>query len=109
MSDRKDVKRIICIFLMSLIVTLVICFLGNWIKKNLIHQRMAAYAVASARVEDGAVNKVVMNGIPGYLGYSTVYLKYLRDGYIQIKGDNSGENNEWKLLSQFFLDCELLI
>ena len=45
-----------------------------------------------------------MNGKPGYIGYSTVYLKYLEDGWIGLSGDNVEENNSWKLISSFELE-----
>ena len=64
---------------------------------------MVLYSIASAR-EDGAPNCVVMTGKPGYIGPSSVYLSYLKDGWINLTGDNDGENNGWKLLSTFTLE-----
>ena len=64
---------------------------------------MVTYSIASAR-EDGAANRVVSNGKAGYIGYSTVYLKYLADGWIRLTGDNVEESNGWKLLSEFNLE-----
>lgn len=64
---------------------------------------MIEYSLASAR-EDGTPNRVIMNGKPGYLGYSTVLLSYLKDGWIRIVGDNVEESNGWKLLSTFTLE-----
>ena len=48
---------------------------------------MIEYSLASAR-EDGAPNRVVMIGKSGYLGYSSVHLSYLEDGWISLVGDN---------------------
>jgi hypothetical protein len=45
-----------------------------------------------------------MNGKPGYLGYSTVLLSYLKDGWIRVVGDNVEESNGWKILSTFTLE-----
>lgn len=64
---------------------------------------MTQYSIASAR-EDGAPNRVVMIGKPGYLGYSSVHLSYLEDGWISLVGDNVEESNGWKLLSEFTLE-----
>lgn len=64
---------------------------------------MVQYSIASAR-EDGEPNRVVMNGRPGYLGYSSVHLSYLKDGWISLAGDNIEESNGWKLLSTFTLE-----
>lgn len=64
---------------------------------------MIEYSLASAR-EDGTPNRVIMNGKPGYLGYSTVLLSYLKDGWIRVVGDNVEESNGWKLLSTFTLE-----
>lgn len=64
---------------------------------------MMQYSIASTR-EDGAANRVVMNGKPGYLGYSSVRLQYLEDGWIYLSGYNADERNGWKLLSTFILE-----
>ena len=64
---------------------------------------MVQYSIASAR-EDGTPNRVVMNGKPGYLGYSSVHLSYLKDGWISLVGDNVEESSGWKLLSAFTLE-----
>ena len=64
---------------------------------------MVQYSIVSAR-EDGAPNRVVMNGKPGYLGDSAVHLSYLKDGWISFVGDNVEESNGWKLLSTFTLE-----
>ena len=61
------------------------------------------YNTVSAR-EDGSPNRVIMNGKPGYLGYSSVHLFYFEDGWIKLVGDNVEEGNEWKLLSTFTLE-----
>ena len=64
---------------------------------------MVQYSIASAR-EDGEPNRVILNGKPGYLGYSSVHLSYLKDGWISLVGDNVEESNGWKLLSTFTLE-----
>ena len=64
---------------------------------------MVQYSIASTR-EDGEPNRVILNGKPGYLGYSSVHLSYLKDGWISLVGDNVEESNGWKLLSTFTLE-----
>ena len=64
---------------------------------------MVQYSIASAR-EDGEPNRVVMNGNPGYLGYSFVRLSYVDEGWISLVGDNVEESNGWKLISTFTLE-----
>ena len=64
---------------------------------------MAQYSLASAR-KDGTSNRVIMNGKTGYLGYSSVRLSYLKDGWINLTGDNIEASNGWKLLSTFKLE-----
>ena len=64
---------------------------------------MVQYSIASAH-EDGTPNRVVMNGRPGYLGYSSVHLFYLKDGWISLIGYNVEESSGWKLLSTFTLE-----
>lgn len=64
---------------------------------------MVEYATASSR-EDGAPNRVIMNGKEGYLGYSSVRLDYLKDGWISLVGDNTEESSGWKLISKFTLE-----
>lgn len=64
---------------------------------------MIQYSIASAR-DDGTPNRVVLTGKPGYLGYSSVHLSYLKDGWISLVGDNVEESSAWKLLSAFALE-----
>lgn len=85
---------------------MTLCFLyaADGIRKHIIHDKMVSYAKASARSTDDAENRVIMDGKPGYLGYSSVYLSYLKDGWISLVGDNVEEYNGWKLLSTFTLE-----
>ena len=91
------------IFLISLLATLALLYTGDAIAKHILYQRMAQYSIASAR-EDGAPNRVVMNGRQGYIGSSSVQLSYLKDGWISLAGDNIEECSGWKLLSTLTLE-----
>ncbi len=82
---------------------LALLYTGDMIAKRILHQRMVKYSLASSR-EDGVPNRVVMNGQPGYLGYSSVHLQYLENGWINLVGDNVEKSNGWKLLSIFTLE-----
>ena len=64
---------------------------------------MVQYSTVSGRA-DGALNRVVMNGDGGYLGYSSVRLSYLEDGWIALIGDNEEEYDGWKLIAHFPLE-----
>lgn len=81
----------------------MLLYSGNAVRNHVIHQRMVEFATASSR-EDGAPNRVVMNGKDGYLGYSSVRLSYLKDGWISLEGDNEEESSGWKLISTFTLE-----
>ena len=105
MSSKRQQLRFIIIFVSSVTITLLIMFAGNQIIKYVIRQKMVAGAAASARESDGAENLVIMNGDSGYIGASKVYLTYLDKGYINIKGKNETEQEQWKLLSEFQLDA----
>ena len=64
---------------------------------------MLQYSLVSVR-DDGTSNRVVMNGKEGRLGYSSVRLSYLTDGWIQLSGENNEDSNGWKLISEFILE-----
>lgn len=104
MKDRGDTKQYILIFLGSLVITTAVLYVGRGINKHMHHQKMVAWSVASARDTDGAENRVVLNGIPGYLGMSGVYLDFMKDGYIMLSGDNPEEIDGWKLISEFAIE-----
>ena len=89
--------------MVSLILTLCCLYTVSGVKKQITHERMLAYSAASARATDGAENRVVMNGISGSFGYS-VYMAYLEDGYISLRGSHLDDSNAWKLLSKFTLE-----
>lgn len=65
---------------------------------------MVLYSASTTRESDNAPNRVIMIGSQGYLGYSSVRLQYLEDGWISLVGDNVEESNGWKLISKFILE-----
>ena len=97
-------KRKLIIFLISLFASLAFLFVSSGIHRAILHKRMVDYAKASARESDGAENCVVMDGKSGYIGSSRVYVKYLKDGYIKISGDNSDGSSGWKLVSEWIME-----
>lgn len=104
LTDRSNAKRTLLIFLISLVLTTAVLYAGKGIRKHVLHQRMVAWSAASARDTDGAENRVVLNGKPGYLGESSVYLDFTKDGYISLSGDNPEEIDGWKLISEFTIE-----
>lgn len=64
---------------------------------------MVQYSITSSR-DDSTPNRVVMNGKDGYLGYSSVRLQYLENGWIKLTGENNTDSNGWKLISEFTLE-----
>ena len=97
-------KRTIAIFVISFLSTLIVLHIVNSAKNSKTRKRMVEYSAASSRESDGAPNLVVMNGEPGYLGYSYVYLTYLEDGYVSIKGSNSDNRFGWIVISNIVLE-----
>ena len=77
-------KRSFIIFVLSFTVALGVLYGTDKIRKHIVQERMIAYSITSKRTSDNAENRVVMNGISGYVGLS-VYLQYLEDGYIRIQ------------------------
>lgn len=103
-NSKAENKRVLLVFLSSLLVVLLVLFAGSEIKENILMETMEGFARASSRETDGAVNLVVMNGDSGYIDRSDVYLKYLSNGFISIIGINDNENSYWKRISEFELD-----
>lgn len=64
---------------------------------------MIDYCAASSR-EDGTPNCVVMLGKPGYLGYTSVYLEYLENGWIRVFGNNTDIIIGQRMIAKLSLD-----
>jgi hypothetical protein len=103
-TDSKELKRIILVFVTSLIVSLSMLAIGNQIYKAVIKQRMISCVLASARESDGAENLVIMDGRSGNVGSSSIQLKYLDSGYISIIGKNIDDTGQWKQIAEFVLE-----
>lgn len=97
-------RKSVILFLLSLFSTLVLLYAGKAVVEYRLNQKMVGYAASTARESDGAFNRVVMIGKSGYLGYSSVRLQYLEDGWISLIGDNAEESSGWKLLSKLTLE-----
>ena len=102
-TNSKESKRIILIFVTSLLVSLSILAIGNQIINATIRQRMISYAFVSARKSDGAQNLVILDGRSGYIGSSIIQLKYLDGEYVSIIGKNTDETSHWKKIAEFEL------
>lgn len=96
-------KRTIIIFTIAFVATLMLLYICDGIRREVVHQRMLQYNITTAR-NDGTPNRVVMNGKAGALGYSYVKLQYLEDGWIRLVGENNEDSNGWKLISVFTLE-----
>lgn len=65
------------------------------------HQRMVKYASINDR-EDGTENLLVLNGKSGNAWGTGVYVKYLNDGSIRIKG--TSDKTSWWLIGEITLE-----
>lgn len=94
--NTDNCKRFIIVALISCLITSVTFIV--YIAWN--SQKMIMYAALNNR-DDGVVNVLVLNGESGYVGKTSVYVKYLSDGRLSIKG--SSEKRAWKLIGQITL------
>lgn len=85
------------LFLIGLVIVLLIVPLGY---QRLNRISMERYAALSNR-EDGAVNLLILNGEPGYVGDTDVYVAYNDDGRLTISG--TSDKRAWKLIGNLNL------
>jgi len=85
------------LFLIGLVIVLLIVPLGY---QRLNRISMERYAALSNR-EDGAVNLLILNGEPGYVGDTNVYVGYNDDGSLTISG--TSDKRAWKLIGNLTL------
>lgn len=105
MSSRSHtLDRSIIIFWITLIISSIVLAAGNEAIKYYYRRKMTAYAVASMRESDGAVNLVILDGRPWRIGSSSIHLKYLKDGYVKVEGTNNHKSGQWNQIAEFDLD-----
>ena len=95
--------RTLTIILVSFIITLVVLYFGNGMVEENTRQRMLKYSIDSMR-EDGTPNRVIMNGVTGFIGRTNVRLSYMDDGYIRLAGENYDNIDGWQRISEFLLE-----
>ncbi len=65
---------------------------------------MLKYSIDSTR-EDGTPNRVIMNGVTGFVGRTNVRLSYTDDGFIKLTGENYDDIDGWQRISEFSLEA----
>ena len=101
MSNKKPKYKLTLIFLVSVAFSLLNLYCYDLIVGHITHQNMISGSIASKRESDGAPNLIVMDGNSGFVGTSSVRLKYHSNGYVSIKGKNDTEQFQWKKISEF--------
>lgn len=69
----------------AILLSMVLCSMVPFSYREIQHQKMVRYAAIYDR-EDGAKNLLVLNGKNGFAWDTDVYVEYLKDGSIHIKG-----------------------
>ena len=75
-----------------ILLSMVLCSMVPFGYKEVRHQKMVRIAALHDR-EDGTKNLLVLNGKNGYAWDTDVYVEYLNDGSIQIKG--TSDKRSW--------------
>ena len=91
------------IFLSSFMITLGALYVGNLAIKEHTYKRMLQYSIETTR-EDGASNRVIMNGVSGFVGRTNVGISYMNGGKIRLNGANYDEIDGWQRISEFTLE-----
>ena len=84
-----------------ILLSMVLCSTVPFGYKEVRHQKMVRYAAIYDR-EDGAKNLLVLNGKDGYAWDTDVYIKYLDDGSLHIKG--SSDKRSWWPIGEISLE-----
>ena len=79
----------------AVLLSMVLCSAVPFSYREVRHQKMVRLAAIYDR-EDGAKNLLVLNGKNGYAWDTDVYVKYLNDGSIHIKG-TSDKRSWWPI------------
>ena len=83
------------------LLSMVLCSMVPFGYKEVRHQKMVRIAALYDR-EDGSKNLLVLNGKNGYAWNTDVYVEYLSDGRIQIKG--SSDKRSWWPIGEVTLE-----
>lgn len=85
----------------AILLSMVLCSMVPFSYREVRHQKMARLAAIYDR-EDGTKNLLVLNGKNGYAWNTDVYVKYLDDGSIQIKG--TSDKRSWCPIGELTLE-----
>lgn len=94
-SEKHKGKQLVVI-----LTTVIILLSLPFPFQGLNYLTMKNYAALNDRA-DGAKNLLVLNGEPGYVGTTNVYVAYNDDGSLSIKG--SSDSRAWKRIGQLTL------
>ncbi len=101
LSERVDlstVGRTVQFLQVAVITILLLCV--PFVHQGFRYLSMKSYAALNDRA-DGAKNLLVLNGEPGYVGTTDIYVAYKDDGSISISG--SSDVRSWKRIGQLML------
>ena len=83
------------------LLSMVLCSMVPFSYREVRHQKMVRLAAIYDR-EDGAKNLLVLNGKNGYAWNTDVYVEYLKDGSIHIKG--TSDKRSWCPIGEISLE-----
>lgn len=83
------------------LLSVVLCSMVPFSYREIQHQKMVKYAAIYDR-EDGCKNLLVLNGKNGYAWNTDVYVKYLDDGSIHIRG--TSDKRSWWPIGELTLE-----
>lgn len=84
-----------------ILLSLIVCAMVPFGYQEIRHQTMVRYAAIYDR-EDGNKNLLVLNGKSGYAWDTDVYVEYLHDGSIHIKG--TSDKRSWFRIGEITLE-----
>ena len=85
----------------AILISMVLCSMVPFSYREVRHQKMVRLAAIYDR-EDGAKNLLVLNGKNGFAWDTDVYVEYLNDGSIHIKG--SSDKQSWWPIADIALE-----
>ena len=84
-----------------ILLSMVLCSMVPFSYREIQHQKMVRYAALYDR-KDGSENLLVLNGRNGYAWNTDVYVEYLNDGSIHIKG--TSDKRSWWPIGEISLE-----